>query len=121
MGTSEKYLVGQYDLEIPVFPLIYLEDVEIRQSYTTTVEIPEPGLLHISSRKPGYGSIYSLNREGDQDWVVNIRQGITQQDYYLQPGVYRIVFRMAELKSTDFSEIRDFEIKPGLTELVEFK
>jgi Ca-activated chloride channel family protein len=121
MGTSEKYLVGKYDIEIPVFPLIYLEDVEIRQSYTTTVEIPDPGFLHISCRKPGYGSLYSLTAEGDQVWVLNIRPGISQHDYQLQPGYYRIVFRQGDLKSTNFSQIRDFEIKPGLSELVEFK
>ena len=121
MGTSEKYLVGKYDLEIPVFPLIYLKNVEIRQSYTTTVEIPEPGMLHIASRKPGYGSLYKITEEGDQEWVLNIRSGVSQQDFYLLPGYYRIVYRQADLKSTVFSQIRDFEIRPGLTELIEFK
>lgn len=121
MGTSEKYLVGKYDLEIPVFPLIYLKNVEIRQSYTTTVEIPEPGMMHIASRKPGYGSLFKVTKEGDQEWVLNIRSGVSQQDYYLLPGFYRIVYRQADLKSTVFSQIRDFEIRPGLTELVEFK
>lgn len=120
MGTSAKYLVGNYDIEIPVFPLIYLSDVEIRQSYTTTVEIPEPGLVHISSRKPGYGSLFLMTPEGNQEWVLNIREGIIQQDYYLQPGSYRIVYRQADLKSTSFTQIRDFNIRPGLTELVEF-
>jgi Ca-activated chloride channel family protein len=120
MGSSEKYLVGKYDLEIPVFPLIYLRDIEIRQSYTTTVEIPEPGMVHISARKPGYGSLFKMTFDGDQEWVVNIRTGVTQQDYYLQPGYYRIVFRQSDLKSTIYSQIRDFEIRPGLTELIEF-
>ena len=120
METSEKYLVGKYDLEIPVFPLIFLEDVEIRQSYTTSVEIPEPGMVHISTRKPGYGSIFKLTREGDQEWVVNIRSGVSRQDYFLQPGTYRIVFRQAELRSTDQTQVRDFVIRSGMTELVEF-
>ncbi len=121
MGTSEKYLVGKYDLEIPVFPLIYLRNIEIRQSYTTTVEIPEPGMLHIATRKPGIGSLFRLTPEGDQEWVLNIRQGVTQQDYFMQPGSYRIVYRQSDLKSTVFSQIRDFEIRPGLSEQVEFK
>jgi len=121
MGSSERYLVGKYDLEIPVFPLIYLEDVEIRQSYTTTVEIPEPGLLHISSRKAGYGALFRMTEEGDQEWVLNIRPEYTQQDYYLQPGTYRLVYRQGDLKSTMQTQVRDFVINPGLSELVEFK
>jgi Ca-activated chloride channel family protein len=120
MGTSERYIVGKYDLEIPVYPLIFLKDVEIRQSYTTTVEIPEPGMIHISSKKPGYGALFRLTPEGDQVWVLNIRPGVSRQDYYLQPGSYRIVFRQADLKDTMFSQIRDFDIRPGLSESVEF-
>jgi Ca-activated chloride channel family protein len=121
MGTSEKYIVGRYDLEIPVFPLILLRDVEIRQSSTTTVEIPEPGKVHISSRQPGYGSIYSLSEKGDQDWVLNTRSGLTQQEYYLQPGTYRIIFRLANMNSTIYTQVKDFTIRSGISEVVEFR
>lgn len=120
MGTSEKYLVGKYDLEIPVFPLIYLRDVEIRQSYTTTVEIPEPGRIHISSREPGYGSLYKLAKDGSQEWVLNTRAGLIQQEYYLQPGDYRIIFRLANKRSTMFTQVKDFTIRSGISQVVEF-
>ncbi|HKK64095.1 MAG TPA: VWA domain-containing protein [Bacteroidales bacterium] len=119
MGTSEKYIVGKYDLEIPIYPLLYLRDVEIKQSYTTTVEIPEPGVAHIVSRKSGYGSIFQLLEDGDQKWVLNLRSGVTRQSYYLQPGSYRIVFRQGDLKSTMYTQIRDFVIKPGFTEYID--
>lgn len=121
MGTSEKYLVGRYDLEIPVFPLILLRDVEIRQSYTTTVEIPEPGKVHISARQPGYGSLYKFSEEGDQEWVLNMRSGLIRQEYYLQPGNYRIIFRLANKRSTIFTQVKDFTIRSGISEFVEFK
>jgi Ca-activated chloride channel homolog len=121
METSEKYLVGYYDLEIPVFPIINLRDVEIRQSNTTTVEIPEPGMVHIAAKRPGYGSLFLLTADGKQEWVLNIRNNVIRQDYYLQPGKYRIVYRQAEMKSTMQSQIRDFVIRPGLTEMVEFR
>lgn len=119
MGTSEKYIVGKYDLEIPIYPLLYLRNVEIKQSYTTTVEIPEPGVAHIVSRKSGYGSIFQLLEDGDQKWVLNLRSGVTRQSYYLQPGTYRIVFRQGDLKSTMYTQIRDFEIRPGFTEYID--
>jgi Ca-activated chloride channel family protein len=121
MGTSEKYLVGKYDLEIPVFPLIFLHDVEIRQSYTTTVEIPEPGMIHISARQPGYGSLYKLSENGQQEWVLNLQSGNTQHAYYLQPGNYRIIFRLANMKSTMYTQVKDISIRSGITEVVEFR
>lgn len=121
MGTSEKYIVGKYDLEIPVFPLIFLEDVEIRQSYTTTVEIPEPGKVHISSREPGYGSLYKMEKDGSQKWVLNIRSGLIQQEYFLQPGDYRIIFRLANKRATMFTQVKDFTIRSGISQLVEFR
>ncbi|MDA3823166.1 MAG: VWA domain-containing protein [Bacteroidales bacterium] len=120
MGSSERYIVGKYDLEIPIFPLIYLEDIEIRQSYTTTVEIPEPGMVHISCRRTGYGALFQMTPEGNPEWVLNLRSDVSQQDYYLQPGSYRIVFRQAYRKATMFTKIHDFEIKSGLAEMVDF-
>ncbi len=121
MGTNERYLVGKYDLEIPVFPLIFLEDVEILQSYTTTVEIPAPGLAHISAKRPGFGALYQLKENWDQEWVLNIRSDVAQQSYYLQPGTYRLIYRQADLQSTMYTRVKDFTIKSGLTEFLEFK
>ncbi len=121
MGTVEKYLTGKYDLEIPVFPFIRLENVEILQSYTTTVDIPEPGLVNINSANTGYGSLYQLNREGGQTWVTNLRAGVKNQKLYLQPGTYRIVYRRADFKSSAYSIIREFKIDSGITVSLDFQ
>ncbi|MFZ5940067.1 MAG: vWA domain-containing protein [Bacteroidota bacterium] len=120
MGTVEKYLVGKYDLEIPVFPFIRLENVEILQSYTTTVDIPEPGLVNINSPNTGYGSLYQLTKEGDQIWVANLRSGVKNQKLYLQPGTYRVIYRRADYKSSSYSVIRDFKIDSGITVSLDF-
>jgi Ca-activated chloride channel homolog len=121
MGGVEKYIVGKYDLEIPVYPLIYLRDVEIQQSYTTTVEIPEPGQVNFIARKPGFGSIYQLDAEGDQNWVVNLRGGLSRQYFYLQPGSYRVVFRRGDMTATTESQIWDFTIASGRAQNISLK
>ncbi len=121
MGGVEKYIIGKYDLEIPVYPLIYLEDVEILQSYTTTVDIPEPGQINLISKKPGYGAIYQIDEEGDQQWVVNMRAGLSRQYYYLQPGNYRVIFRRGDFRSTTQSQVWDFTIGPGRIQTINFK
>lgn len=120
IGNVGKYLVGKYDLEIPIYPLMIVEDVEIQQSYTTTVEIPNPGHVTFSSQQPGAGALYLLTPEGDQIWVMNLLENRKNQNFYLQPGSYRVVFRRADFKSTSFNLVRDFEVDPGSSESIEF-
>ena len=47
VNKQEKYLVGKYDLEIPILPRLYVNDVKINQSTVTTVTIPRPGILNL--------------------------------------------------------------------------
>jgi len=121
MGDIGKYIVGKYDLEIPIYPLMLLEDVEIRQSYTTTVEIPAPGYVVFSAEQPGSGALYQLNPEGDQLWVLNLQENRKSQDYHLQPGSYRVIFRRTDLRSTDLTMVKDFNVSSGSTETISFE
>ncbi len=120
MGNIGKYLVGKYDLEIPIYPLMLIKDVEIRQSYTTTVEIPAPGNVTFSSKQPGSGALYQLTPDGDQIWVMNLAENKKIQVYYLQPGSYRVIFRRADLKSTDLTVVKDFDVNPGSSVNISF-
>jgi Ca-activated chloride channel family protein len=120
MGHMGKYIVGKYDLEIPIYPLMIVEDVEIRQSYTTTVEIPAPGFATFSAQQPGSGALYQLNPQGEQKWVLNLQENVKSQGFYLQPGSYRVIFRRGDLKSTTFCVVRDFDIDSGLSETIHF-
>ena len=113
IGNVGKYLVGRYDLEIPIYPLMVVKDVEIMQSYTTTVEIPTPGVVTFSSQQGGVGSLYQLSDSGDQIWVLNLLEDKKAQKFYLQPGNYRVIFRGGDLKSTAHSIVRDFVVSKG--------
>ncbi len=118
MGNIGKYRVGRYDLEIPIYPLMIVEDVEIKQSYTTTVEIPAPGFVTFSAQQPGSGTLYQLGERGEQNWVMNLLEHTKIQGFHLQPGTYRVVFRRADLKSTSFCVVRDFQVYSGSTETI---
>jgi len=119
-GNMGKYLVGRYDLEIPIYPLMEIKNVEIQQSNTTTLEIPAPGLITFSAKMPGSGSLYQLNASGDQLWVLNLQEDKKDQVYYLQPGRYRIVFRRGDSKSTAQTMMRDFMVREGVPETIRF-
>ena len=121
MGDIGKYIVGKYDLEIPIYPLMLLENVEIRQSYTTTVEIPAPGYVMFSAQQPGSGALYLLNPEGEQLWVLNLQENRKSQGYHLQPGFYRVIFRRTDLRSTNLTMVKDFNVSSGSTETISFE
>jgi len=120
MGMVGKYLVGKYDLEIPIYPLMIVEGVEVLQSYTTTVEIPAPGFVSFSSLQNGVGTLYQMTKSGEQKWVLNLPENTRNQGYHLQPGSYRIVWRRSDLHAASFTVVRDFKVEQGSYEVIKF-
>lgn len=113
MYIEEKYLVGKYDIEIPVLPRINLYNVDIKQSHTTTLEIPRPGLVTFLKSSTGYGSIYLRNGGKNEEWVCNLDIRIKNETLLLQPGMYRVVYRAQNARQTLYTVSKTFEIKEG--------
>ncbi|MCK9219483.1 MAG: VWA domain-containing protein [Bacteroidales bacterium] len=111
----EKYLIGSYEAEILCLPRIKVENVEIQQSHTTTVEIPLPGIAVIQKSTNGYGSIY-LEDKNQLIWLYNLRDNQQQQEtLYLQPGSYRVVFRSKYSNKASYTVEKSFQVVPGQT------
>jgi Ca-activated chloride channel family protein len=119
-GTVGKYLVGTYDLLIPIYPKMEVHGVEIKQSSTTTVEIPTPGYVTFNTGQRGAGSLYKLDPSGQQTWVINLLENTKTQGYYLQPGTYQVVFRRNDHKSSSHSTIRNFTVREGSPQTINF-
>jgi Ca-activated chloride channel homolog len=113
----EKYICGEYDLEILTLPRIYLNNVNIAQSSTTTLEIPESGGVYVIKPSPGPGSIY-LDDGNKLTWVCNLDENLVQENFVLQPGKYRVEYRMQNLKESIYTVERTFKIDPGQTATV---
>ncbi len=112
LGTEHKYLNGFYDLEILTLPRTYLSKVDIKQSHTTTIELPPPGLVTIVKGAQGFGSIFQITAEGIE-WVCNLAEHGGNESFRLQPGRYKIVFRARNAIDTKYSREEDFSIKAG--------
>lgn len=112
MNDKEKYLIGRYDLEFPTVPKILLSDVEIRQSHTTTVEIPRPGIVTFISTSEGFGSIY-MEKGEEIVWVANLDNRKSNQSLAIQPGTYLAVFRSGNSKNTFSTITKKFEVRAG--------
>jgi Ca-activated chloride channel homolog len=119
MYAEEKYLVGKYDIEIPLLPRIYLQDVDIKQSHTTTVEIARPGLVTLLRSSVGFGSIYLRKSNTQEEWIYNLDNTVKNESLQLQPGKYRVVFRALNAKQTLYTVSKVFEVRSGGSEVVQ--
>ncbi len=113
MYEEEKYLVGKYDIEIPVLPRINLYNVDIRQSHTTTLEIPRPGLVTFLKSSTGYGSLYLRKSNKDEEWIYNLDNQVKNETILLQPGTYRVVYRAQNAKQTLYTVNKTFDVREG--------
>lgn len=112
VNETERYIVGKYDLEILTLPRIYVDKVDISQSHTTKIEIPQPGILTILTASPGYGGVYHINKN-KMELVFNLNPDITKETIVLQPGKYKLVFRGKSVNNTIETFTKSFEIKSG--------
>lgn len=111
-NTKERILTGTYDLEVLTLPRIKIPDVKITERKTTTVSVPEPGVLNLSLSTPGYGSI-AKKTGSDLKWVANLDKDQMSQSIKLQPGDYKLTFRSKNSKKVIYTLERDFKINSG--------
>jgi len=119
LGKTEKYLTGLYDLEVTVLPKITINNVEIKQSHTTTVSIPQAGIATFFTKAPGIGSIYIRDNGKDLKWIYNINTLNKSESLNLQPGNYTVVFRALNAKQTLYTVSKTFEITSGTSKIIE--
>jgi Ca-activated chloride channel homolog len=113
-NTKVKYLVGTYELEILTLPRLKMKEVEIKQSYTTNIIIPESGVLNFSAGSSGSGAI--LVKEGSKlSSVTNLNTELTNEQFVLLPGNYVLVYRSKNSKETVYTIEKEFKIISGTT------
>ena len=108
----QRYLVGDYDVEILTLPPIYDSKVKIEQSIYSYISIPGSGTFNFQSYQPIIGQIFLKDPSGEQIWVVDISSD-NRKAYHLQPGEYRVVYRNKNATSTDYTLFKDFQIISG--------
>jgi len=112
-----KYIIGDYDLEILTLPRMYVSDVNIRQSHTTKVFIPEPGIGIFTLPGTGIASIF-VESNNKLEWIYNFSKKTTRETIVLQPGNYRIVYRSLNAKNVIDTKEKKFTIKSGASSQV---
>lgn len=111
-GSQVKMLVGKYDLEILSLPRIYMPNVDVAQSKTTSIQIPQSGILSVFKPAEGPGQLF-VEEKNELKWVCNLNEKMLNENIILQPGNYRIVYRSRTAKETIYTLERRFKIEPG--------
>lgn len=111
-NSTERYICGNYDLEVLCLPRMIITDVNIAQSKTTTVQIPNPGIATIKMQSPGYGSLY-VEKNNVLSWIYNLSDNLTNESVILQPGNYRVIFRPKNSREAIYTIDRSFKITSG--------
>ncbi|WP_114779425.1 vWA domain-containing protein [Botryobacter ruber] len=114
-GSRNKYLAGKYDLEVFTLPRIYMKGVEVKQGQTNTITVPPAGQLNIPSDLQGYGSIYSIDANGSQQWIYTLPEQSSKIVLALQPGKYKLVYRTKSAHASKFTDVQEFTIRSGAT------
>jgi Ca-activated chloride channel family protein len=92
--------------------------VEINQSKTTTLKIPEPGQTTIQMPTSGFGSLYQMV-DGQAIWLLNLNNQL-DLNIPMLPGKYMAVWKAAKLNKSSFTKIKNFEVKSGYSSIVTF-
>ena len=116
-NTKQKYLTGKYDIEVLTIPRFTIENIEIKQSETTTINMANTGTANILLPSKGYGGIYRFK---DNLWeqVYPIDNNMQRIKLYLLPGNYKIVFRSKSAKQYMYTGEKEFKVQSGKSALI---
>lgn len=119
MNSTQKYLVGEYEVEILTLPR-YIQTVRVDQVQTTTIKVPPPGKATFHASSAGYGGIF-LEQGDELIWVIDLDPSLKRFSYDLQPGNYTIIFRPKSAQNTLYSVSQSFSVNSGESVIVKLK
>jgi Ca-activated chloride channel family protein len=114
MNSTDKYIVGKYDLEILTLPRTYVS-VDVTQSSTETIDVIAPGFLSYKLGNYISGQVFIKREDGRREWVCNIDPNSLSGSWQLQPGSYILVYRQKNLRSSTYTIEKEFRIQSNKT------
>lgn len=112
INSSEKYIVGKYDLEVMTMPRLKLDNIEVGQSSTTTIEIPALGIANINKGKEGMMGSLFVKENNVWEFVTSLNEMINES-INLLPGQYMVVTRLKASTKTTQTISKEFKIESG--------
>jgi len=110
LNEKVRLLEGVYSVELNTIPPLKIDSVYVSVAHTTSVGVPPPGILTITSSVRGYGSIFYV-KDGEWREAVKLSPDKWSYRYYLQPGEYVIVFHPEKSKNLEFAKRYKFKVE----------
>ncbi|MGB0851472.1 MAG: hypothetical protein ACPGTP_09495, partial [Bacteroidia bacterium] len=111
-NDQQKYLVGNYRIELLTLPRITQESVDIKQNKTTTLQVQQPGKLNIVTRNKFEIGVFRTH-QGETELVKTLNLKANQNITVLQPGDYYLIYRETAVKETLNTKTKHFSITSG--------
>ncbi|MFM7023798.1 MAG: vWA domain-containing protein [Flavobacteriales bacterium] len=108
---TEKYIVGEYEVEILTIPRI-TTTVQIAQSNISKIEVPQPGKISFNALGSGYGFVYQMV-DGKLKQIYELNTEQPSETIYMLPGTYKVVYRSKTAKRTMYSIEKEFKVESG--------
>lgn len=112
VNSTDRYLVGSYDVEVLTLPRMLVPDVRIEQSATSTVHVPQEGVLNVQAGTPGHGALFVV-RGSAREWVADLTPRSAQEQFRLLPGSYEVVYRSTNARRTEYSIVKPVTVESG--------
>jgi Ca-activated chloride channel family protein len=94
-----------------------MKAIPIEQNKTFTVEIPTPGQLQVTLSKDIVASIFVV-RNNQMEWVKDLDDNQTAQNFPIQPGDYKLVYRPKSETRTMYTKTKEFKIISGSNTII---
>ena len=120
-GTMNRYLIGEYDLEILSLPPVEMRGILIKGDETKNVMLPAAGTLTVFFDDGGLASIYNMEMN---KWKKVFDWGLVTPNSYdlnLQPGEYNLVYFPSNKRASEYTQTKHFKIQTGQITQVSFK
>lgn len=112
INRSCRLLTGSYDVEVLTTPAVVVRAVEISPQKNTEIEIPLAGSLQLQKSADFIGSVFRESPSG-LERIVDLEAGTKPQQWWLQPGNYRMVARPRTSRAIHSSVEKEFTIAAG--------
>jgi Ca-activated chloride channel family protein len=100
LNSTVKYLVGNYDIEVLTLPRSNYK-VKVTQSKIETIDIIAPGTFDYQFSNDYVAQVFLLKQDNSLEWVCNLEEKSRKGQWQLQPGNYKLVYRLKNQKSTN--------------------
>lgn len=117
INETVRFLVGNYEVEALTLPRRKYS-VTIAPDKTSTLLLPQPGIVNFNTIGTGYGSLYEVRADGTETWVCNLNNLKSVFSLTILPGKYKIVFRVKHSPGSKYTAYKVFTVTSARTHQV---